>query len=62
MADGLLMTMDRIGAAGFPLTRTGLADMVGVWRTTISGLANQPKHPGLIDGSRVSQHSGSGRP
>ncbi len=52
LARWLLMTMDRIGAAEFPLTQTYLAVMVGVQRTTISGVANRLKHLGLIGYSR----------
>lgn len=52
LARWLLMTMDRMGAVEFPLTQTYLAVMVGVQRTTISGVANRLKHLGLIDYSR----------
>ncbi len=52
LARWLLMTMDRIGASEFPLTQTYLAVMVGVQRTTISGVANQLKQKGLINYSR----------
>mgnify|MGYP003640562997 FL=1 len=52
LARWLLMTMDRIGASEFPLTQTYLAVMVGVQRTTISGVANRLKQKGLIGYSR----------
>lgn len=52
LARWLLMTMDRIGAPEFPLTQTYLAVMVGVQRTTISGVANRLKQKGLISYSR----------
>tara|TARA_R110000787_G_scaffold130941_2_gene242886 strand:+ start:153 stop:857 length:705 start_codon:yes stop_codon:yes gene_type:complete len=52
LARWLLMTMDRIGATEFPLTQTYLAVMVGVQRTTISGVANRLKQKGLIGYSR----------
>lgn len=52
LARWLLMTMDRIGASEFALTQTYLAVMVGVQRTTISGVANRLKQKGLISYSR----------
>jgi CRP-like cAMP-binding protein len=52
LARWLLMTMDRTGTSEFPLTQTYLAVMVGVQRTTISGVANRLKQKGLIAYSR----------
>jgi CRP-like cAMP-binding protein len=52
LARWILMTQDRTGGRFLPLTQEYMAVMLGVQRTTISGIANQLRTAGLIRFSR----------
>lgn len=49
LARWLLMTQDRVGADGFPLTQDYMAVMTGVQRSTVSVMAAALKRAGVID-------------
>lgn len=48
----LLLTRDRVGGDEFVLTQEFLAQMLGVRRATVSGVANQLQAEGIITYSR----------
>ena len=48
LARWILMTQDRTGSASVPLTQEHMAVMTGVQRTTISAVASELRHKGLI--------------
>lgn len=52
IARWILMTHDRVGEGGFPLTQEYLALMLGVRRPTVSEIAQKLREEGLIDYTR----------
>ncbi|MBV9929133.1 MAG: Crp/Fnr family transcriptional regulator [Acidobacteria bacterium] len=54
MSRWILMTHDRVGDGGFPLTQEYLAVMLGVRRPTVSEIAQKMRESGLIDYTRGS--------